>query len=120
LAEGWPDVASRVIGMAEDATADRDLPVEINDAWREAFADAAALAKVDNELRVTPDALIVRAAHTQHRIEFETGVTKETTWTIPFLKPMIAVATFWDPDRDGPGVFVGPDLVGLVARSSGR
>ena len=112
FAEGWPGVADRVLGMADAEGA--EPPVAVTDEWREAYDDAAALGS--GELVVSPKDIVSRSDHGEHRIEFPTGVSRETKWSLSSLKAVLAVATRWDPDGEGPARFVGDAIRGIVAR----
>lgn len=92
-----------------------EAPVAIDQPWRDAYADIAALA--EGAMTLTPTSLtgIKEAATTE--IEIATAVPEGHTsrWAIATMEPILACATAWNPQSwPEPTLFVGPGLRGIV------
>jgi len=105
----WPpDIFDRILDGAGD-----DVPIELTQEWRDAFADIAALG--DGTLTVREAALYGRTEHAEHEAEFTTGAARETYWSLATLKSMFASgAAAWNPDAQGPAAFRGKGFRGVV------
>lgn len=107
----WLDIADKAIEEVGDVA-----PIVINDEWREAFADAAALGEANGSVEVTPTGLISRSEHATTNIDLGTGVETTTKWAFDALTPVIKIADRWNPDvPGGKARFYGPNLRGVVA-----
>ena len=111
----FPAVVDTVLEQSK-----RDCSRLVDDAFREAVADLAALG--DDYLDLTPDGLVGKSAHATHAVEFATGVERKSRWRLGALKRVVAVADAWDPRPDAPSAFRGPGLRGVVLplREGGR
>lgn len=106
----WPDgMFDNLVDRVGDTT-----PVSITDDWRQALDDIAFLG--DGAVIISPQGMRGKTSAADHAVEFPTGVSRETTWSVAALRPLFAVATSWNPDGEG-GIspFVGPNIRGVVA-----
>jgi hypothetical protein len=110
LATPWPEQTDRLLADLGDP------PVALDDAWRGAIADVAALG--DGAVVLTPDGVRGRTDAVDSAVEFATGVAATTEWAKDVLLPVLRVAERWDPDAAAAGgrsAFAGKGLRGVVA-----
>jgi hypothetical protein len=108
LSTDWPDAVDNIQTQVGE-----DAPVVIDDNWRQAFADAAALG--EGNVEVTSEGLISRTMHATNEIDLSTGVTVTTRWMLDALEPVMKLATSWNPEAiDRRARFYGPGLRGVV------
>lgn len=111
LAAGFPP---SIDGIFEKANVP-ELLIELTPEWREAFADAAALAESAVDLTGTHLSSGKGAAGCE--IEIETSVPEDhrSRWVVKTLQPVLDCATHWAPAMyPAPAQFVGPNLRGVV------
>jgi hypothetical protein len=112
----WP----RLVDELFAATADVATPVAIDDAFRDAVADLAALG--DDHLDLGPDGLVGKSAHATHAVDLPVAVAEVSRWRIAALKNVVAAATSWAPTPASPAAFAAPGVRGMVSplRITGR
>lgn len=109
----WPTgILDRVFALAPtDAE-----PTVVDDDFREAFADVVALVSKAGEgtVEIGPRGMRGRSEHAQHVVDVPIAVELESLWSIRTLRPVVAVATRWWPNPDGPSRFEGNGIVGVA------
>jgi hypothetical protein len=70
---------------------------EIDDGWREAFADAAALG--DGAVTLTTDGFVSSKGAGRVDVTFETGLSEDhrSSWRAAGLEPVLKYAARWNP-----------------------
>lgn len=116
LAIPWPESyssSSFFDGFEEKAATVDSIPVDDN--YRSAFADVAVVANLsDGVATVSPSGILGKSSHGTQEVELPTRVKRATKWSIKTLSPVLAVASEWHPDADGPAFFRGPGVRGIV------
>lgn len=92
-----------------------DAPVEITQAWREAYEDAAALA----EGFVTVQRERMHCGKGAARVDVEAFMDvpegKGASWEVKLLSPVIAAATHWNPGAAPlAALFIGESIRGVI------
>ena len=88
----FPESVDKILQGAQGET-----PIEIEDDWRTAYEDVAALA--DGDIVIHPGGLEGSKGAGRVLVEIPCqGLEKQSRWSAKVLEPMLKVATHWNPN----------------------
>jgi hypothetical protein len=102
------EIIERLFAAAGDAA-----PIAIDDEWRAAWLDAAALSEA--VLEIAPDGFHGGKGAGRVDVEMTISLEQSTFWHAPTLVPIFDCATHWNPAaHPGLALFTAPGLRGVV------